>query len=52
MNPDLGLVTVASWNVHGGVDVTGDPYDVVCRCAALGADVLALQPIPLYIQYQ
>ena len=45
MNPDLGLVTVASWNLHGGVDVTGDPYDAVCRCAALGADVLALQEV-------
>jgi len=34
---------VASFNVHGGVDGWGRPFDVVEVCRALDADVLVLQ---------
>ena len=37
-----GLV-VASYNVHGGVDGWGRPYDVADVCRRLDADVLVLQ---------
>ncbi len=37
-----GLV-VASFNVHGGVDGFGRPFDVVAACRELDADVLVLQ---------
>jgi len=37
-----GLV-VASFNVHGGVDGFGRPFDVVGACRELDADVLVLQ---------
>ncbi len=37
-----GLV-VASFNVHGGVDGFGRPFDVVAACGELDADVLVLQ---------
>jgi endonuclease/exonuclease/phosphatase family metal-dependent hydrolase len=36
-------LTVATYNVHMGVDGWGRPYDVVGECAKLGADVLVLQ---------
>jgi endonuclease/exonuclease/phosphatase family metal-dependent hydrolase len=36
-------VVVASYNVHGGVDGWGRPYDVVEACRFLDADVLVLQ---------
>jgi len=34
---------VASFNVHGGVDGFGRPFDVVAACEELDADVLVLQ---------
>jgi len=34
---------VASFNVHGGVDGYGRPFDVVAACRKLDADVLVLQ---------
>src|SRR5579875_3604587 len=37
-----GLV-VATFNVHGGIDGWGRPFDVVEACRALDADVLVLQ---------
>jgi endonuclease/exonuclease/phosphatase family metal-dependent hydrolase len=36
-------VVVASFNVHGGVDGWGRPFDVVAACRKLDADVLVLQ---------
>ncbi|HXQ60145.1 MAG TPA: endonuclease/exonuclease/phosphatase family protein [Acidimicrobiales bacterium] len=36
-------VVVASFNVHGGVDGRGRPFDVVAACVAVDADVLVLQ---------
>jgi endonuclease/exonuclease/phosphatase family metal-dependent hydrolase len=36
-------VVVASYNVHGGVDGWGRPFDVVEACREIGADVLMLQ---------
>jgi len=36
-------VVVASFNVHGGVDGLGRPFDVVAACLALDADLLFLQ---------
>jgi len=36
-------VVVASYNVHGGVDGWGRPFDVVGACRRVGADVLVLQ---------
>lgn len=36
-------LTLATYNVHMGVDGWGRPYDVVGECAKLGADVLVLQ---------
>jgi endonuclease/exonuclease/phosphatase family metal-dependent hydrolase len=36
-------VVVASFNVHGGVDGLGRPFDVVAACRELDADVLVLQ---------
>src|SRR5579864_1087406 len=36
-------LTVASFNVHGGVDGWGRPFDVVEACREIGADVLMLQ---------
>jgi endonuclease/exonuclease/phosphatase family metal-dependent hydrolase len=36
-------VVVATYNVHGGVDGWGRPYDVVAVCRAVDADVLVLQ---------
>lgn len=36
-------VVVASFNVHGGVDGWGRPYDVVDVCRRIGADILMLQ---------
>jgi endonuclease/exonuclease/phosphatase family metal-dependent hydrolase len=36
-------VVVASFNVHGGVDGLGRPFDVVGACGELDADVLVLQ---------
>jgi endonuclease/exonuclease/phosphatase family metal-dependent hydrolase len=36
-------VVVASFNVHGGVDGFGRPFDVVGACRELDADVLVLQ---------
>ncbi len=39
----MSEVTVASYNVHGGVDGWGRPFDVVGPCAQVDADVLVLQ---------
>ncbi len=36
-------VVVATFNVHGGVDGWGRPFDVVDACRRIGADVLVLQ---------
>jgi len=36
-------LTLASFNVHLGVDGWGRPFDVVGGCRALGADVLVIQ---------
>jgi endonuclease/exonuclease/phosphatase family metal-dependent hydrolase len=36
-------VTLATFNVHMGVDGWGRPFDVVAQCAALGADILVMQ---------
>src|ERR1700688_469667 len=36
-------VVVASYNVHGGVDGWGRPFDVVDACRRIDADVLVLQ---------
>jgi len=36
-------LVVASYNVHGGVDGWGRPFDVVDACRRVGADVLVLQ---------
>lgn len=36
-------LVVASFNVHGGVDGYGRPFDVVAACRELDADVLVLQ---------
>lgn len=36
-------LVVASFNVHGGVDGWGRPFDVVDACRRIGADVLMLQ---------
>jgi hypothetical protein len=36
-------VVVASFNVHGGVDGFGRPFDVVSACGQLDADLLVLQ---------
>ena len=36
-------VVVASFNVHGGVDGFGRPFDVVAACQEIDADVLILQ---------
>ncbi len=35
-------VSVAAFNIHGGIDGWGRPYDVADACAALDADVLFL----------
>lgn len=39
----MGGVTVASFNVHSGVDGWGRPFDVVEACAHLDADVIVMQ---------
>lgn len=36
-------VVVASYNVHGGVDGWGRPFDVVAACRLVDADILMLQ---------
>lgn len=36
-------ITLASFNIHGGVDGWGRPFDVVETCRRLDADVLVLQ---------
>jgi endonuclease/exonuclease/phosphatase family metal-dependent hydrolase len=36
-------LTLATFNVHMGVDGWGRPFDIVGECAALGADVLVMQ---------
>jgi len=40
---DPDHLTVATFNVHCGVDGWGRPLDVVAECAALDADVLIMQ---------
>ncbi len=37
------MLTVANFNMHAGVDGWGRPFDFVAACAALDADVLALE---------
>jgi endonuclease/exonuclease/phosphatase family metal-dependent hydrolase len=39
----LGAISVASFNIHGGVDGWGRPFDVLDACRALDADVIVLQ---------
>ena len=39
----MSPVVVASYNVHGGVDGWGRPFDVVAACRHIDADVLVLQ---------
>jgi endonuclease/exonuclease/phosphatase family metal-dependent hydrolase len=39
----MHALVVASFNVHGGVDGRGRPFDVVAACRELDADVLVLQ---------
>jgi endonuclease/exonuclease/phosphatase family metal-dependent hydrolase len=41
--PGTTEFVAASFNVHGGVDGWGRPYDVLSVCRALDADVLVLQ---------
>jgi endonuclease/exonuclease/phosphatase family metal-dependent hydrolase len=41
--PTPASLTLATYNVHMGVDGWGRPYDVVAECDRLGADVLVLQ---------
>ena len=36
-------LTLATFNVHMGVDGWGRPFDVVGECEALGADILVIQ---------
>ncbi len=36
-------LTLATFNVHMGVDGWGRPYDVLSACAGLGADLLVMQ---------
>jgi endonuclease/exonuclease/phosphatase family metal-dependent hydrolase len=38
-------ISVASLNLHGGVDRHGRPYDVAAACHSLKADVIALQEV-------
>lgn len=38
-------ISVASLNLHGGVDRHGRPYDVAAACHLLKADVIALQEV-------
>jgi endonuclease/exonuclease/phosphatase family metal-dependent hydrolase len=40
---DPAQLTVATFNVHCGVDGWGRPFDVAAECAALDADVLVMQ---------
>ena len=37
------MLSLATFNVHMGVDGWGRPFDVVSECAALDADLLVLQ---------
>jgi endonuclease/exonuclease/phosphatase family metal-dependent hydrolase len=37
--------TIASLNMHGGVDRFGQPYDIEAACHQLKADVIALQEV-------
>jgi endonuclease/exonuclease/phosphatase family metal-dependent hydrolase len=39
----MAHLVVASYNLHGGVDGWGRPFDVVDACRQLDADVMALQ---------
>lgn len=39
----MHALVVASFNVHGGVDGLGRPFDVVASCRAIDADLLVLQ---------
>jgi len=39
----MPAVVVATYNVHGGVDGWGRPFDVVDACRRIDADVLVLQ---------
>ena len=41
--PGMRSVVVASFNVHGGVDGWGRPFDVLDACRRIDADVLMLQ---------
>ena len=41
--PGPATLTLASFNVHMGVDGWGRPYDLVGQCRALGADILVIQ---------
>lgn len=39
----MAELVVANFNVHGGVDGWGRPFDVVAACLSLGADLLVLE---------
>jgi endonuclease/exonuclease/phosphatase family metal-dependent hydrolase len=42
--PESGAaITVASFNIHAGVDGWGRPFEAIERCAALEADILVVQ---------
>jgi endonuclease/exonuclease/phosphatase family metal-dependent hydrolase len=41
--PDRATLSVATFNVHAGVDGWGRPFDVVGACRAIDADVLVLE---------
>lgn len=45
MSPDLRRVTVASLNLHAGVDRGGVPFDVGAALRSLDADVVVLQEV-------
>jgi len=38
-----GALAVASLNLHGGVDINGQPFDVEAAIKGLDASVIALQ---------
>ena len=42
-SPDRATLTLASFNVHMGVDGWGRPYDLIGQCRSLDADILIIQ---------
>jgi endonuclease/exonuclease/phosphatase family metal-dependent hydrolase len=39
----MSELSVATFNIHAGIDGWGRPFDVVAACASLDADILALE---------